>query len=146
MSAPAWYGVSVPTAQEEVRSLVDNINQAWLQGRPDELNRYFDDRMVIRGPGFQEMGRGREACVASYRDFLRAAKILDCELSDPQIDVCGNTAVATCRWRMTYELAGQRYQESGHDLFVLSFESGAWRAVWRAMLPDPQPVTPRAAP
>jgi uncharacterized protein DUF4440 len=120
--------------REEIRRLVTTINDAWSQGRPEELHQYFDDQMVIRGRAFQEMSRGREACVRSYIDFLNAATVERFQLGEPEIDLHGDTAVATYPWEMTYQLQGKTYTESGHDLFVFSHGSGAWRAIWRAML------------
>jgi hypothetical protein len=128
--------------QEEIRLLLNQINNAWLKGAPDELpgllKECFHDGMVIKGPGFQEMGRGKEVCVRSYMDFLRQAAVRQCTLSDPDIDLCGDTAVATYSWEMTYAMNGQDYHESGHDLFVLTRAEGRWRAFWRATLPSPQ--------
>jgi|SRR5436190_4834569 len=124
---------------EEIRLLLKRINDAWLQGRPEAivatLNDCFHDGIVIKGPSFQTLGRGKEACVQSYVDFVRQAVIKKCELSDPVIDQSGDTAIATYAWEMTYELEGREYHESGHDLFVLARVEGRWQAIWRAMFP-----------
>ena len=125
--------------REEIRLLLNKINDAWLAGPPDGipgvLNECFSADMVIRGPGFQAMGRGKEACVKSYVDFVRQAKVRSCTLSEPEIDHFGDTAIAAYSWEMTYELDGHEYHDSGHDLFVLARVEGRWLAVWRALLP-----------
>ena len=127
--------------REEVRLLLDTINDAWLKGRPEDLadvlNRCFHNDMVIRGPDLRTVATGREACVRSYEEFLREATVRECTLSDPDIDLWGNTAVATYSWDMTYQMGGQVYHESGHDLFALARGRKGWRAVWRAILPSP---------
>ena len=127
--------------REEIRLLLNKINDAWLAGPPDGipgvLNECFSADMVIKGPSFQAMGRGKEACVKSYVDFVRQARVRSCTLSEPEIDHFGDTAIATYSWEMTYELDGHEYHNSGHDLFVLSRVEGRWLAVWRAMLPAP---------
>ncbi|PYV06211.1 MAG: hypothetical protein DMG26_03720 [Acidobacteria bacterium] len=124
---------------EEIRLLLNKINDAWLKGRPEDLpgvlSRCFHDDIVIKGPGFQAMGRGKEACVKSYAGFTRQARVRSCMLSEPEIDHFGDTAIATYSWEMTYELGGHEYHESGHDLFVLAGVEGRWQAVWRALLP-----------
>ena len=51
------------------------------------------------------------------------------------IDVWGNTAVATYRYEIAYEMGGQLYQEMGQDLFVFVRDGGRWRAVWRTLIP-----------
>jgi hypothetical protein len=129
--------------RDEIRLLLGKINDAWLKGIPDELPRVlgecFHDDMVVKGPDFQEAGRGKEACIRSYEDFLRQATVRECRLSEAAIDLSGNAAVATYSWEMTYGLGGQDYHESGHDLFVFTREDGKWLAVWRAVLVSPRP-------
>jgi hypothetical protein len=122
--------------QEAIRQLLKRINQAWVKGRLEELNECFDEEMVIVGPDFQTLGRGREACVRSYQEFIAAAVVHEYNEREPTIDVWANTAIAAYGWEIAYELNGQLSRESGQDLFVFARENGAWRAVWRAMLPS----------
>lgn len=59
-------------------------------------------------------------------------------LADPDgntIDVCGDTAVATCPWEMEWEAGGEARREAGHDVFVLARRDGRWLAVWRTVVP-----------
>ncbi len=122
--------------QTEIRELVKKINQAWLNGKVSELNSYFHDDMVIKGPAYQELCRGRAACVKSYEEFLAQAKVLDYKEEKLSVDVFGRSAVAISPWQMTYELAGKQYHESGHDTLVFTRETGRWLVVWRLMLVD----------
>jgi hypothetical protein len=117
------------------------INQAWVQGRFEELNECFHENMMIVGPGFQAMGKGREACIRSYREFSAAAVVHEYNEREPTIDVWANTAVAVYGWEIVYEIKGQRSRESGQDLFVFAREEGVWRTVWRAMLPSAPPAS-----
>jgi len=125
------------SANEEIKSLLRKINDAWLNGNPDELTEYFHEDMVMKGPDFQTVGKGRETCVQGYKDFLNMAVVKNYEESEPDINAWGNTAVATLPWLMTYELNGQNYTESGHDTFVFTRENGEWLAVWRVLLSKP---------
>jgi hypothetical protein len=124
--------------REEVRLLLSKINQAWLKGRLEELNDFFHDDMVIKGPELQEMGRGKDVCVGSYKDFISQAVVQEFKESDAAIDVWGSTAVASYSWEMTYQMKGQNYRESGRDIFVFARDDAGWRAVWRAVLLSPQ--------
>jgi hypothetical protein len=48
--------MSFPAAtndRETVRQVLQRIDDAWQQGRTDELNALFHEDMVIVGPGFQ---------------------------------------------------------------------------------------------
>jgi Domain of unknown function (DUF4440) len=130
----------IPDDGEKIRLLLSRINDAWLKGRPDDLEHAlegcFHREAVIKGPGFQELGKGEQACIKSYADFVRQAEIRECRLSEPMIDLYGNTAVAAYEWKMTYALDGREYKEAGHDLFVLTKTQGRWQAAWRMLLPD----------
>ena len=121
---------------EEIRAIIKKVNQAWLTGKVAELNSYFHDGMVIKGPSFQELCRGRAACVKSFEQFLAQAKIKDFQEDAPAVDVFGRSAIAVCPWEMTYELGEKQYHEKGHDTLVFSRETGRWLVVWRLILVD----------
>jgi Domain of unknown function (DUF4440) len=126
---------------EEVREILGRINEAWLKGRPEDLTGalsdcFSEDVVFAAGPAFQVVARGREACVAGYADFMRAAMIDHCQLSEPSIEVSNGTAVASYAWEMVYSMKGEEHRESGQDLFVFARTGGKWRAVWRALLPS----------
>lgn len=122
-------------AREEIRKLLGNISNAWIKGRPEELEEYFHEEMVIAGPGFKGGGRGKSECIKSYKDFITHAAIQNVKESDLMIDVWGDTAVASYRFEMDYEIGGERHHDAGHDLFVFTRERGKWLAVWRTIIP-----------
>jgi uncharacterized protein (TIGR02246 family) len=123
--------------REAVRSLIQRINDAWRQGRLEELADYFHPDIVLVFPGFSGRGEGRAACVQSYVDFLGSATVHEYTESDHHIDVWGDTAVASYRFVMAWEMGGKHYREAGHDLFVFSRDQGQWRAVWRTLQSAP---------
>jgi hypothetical protein len=131
--------VTASDSKDAVRSLLRRINDAWLKGcledLPATLKECFSENIVfVMGPAFDVVARGREACIAGFADFAGAAKIDQCELSDPAIEVSDGTAVASYAWNMADKMKGQEHRESGHDLFVFTLTGGRWRAVWRALL------------
>jgi uncharacterized protein (TIGR02246 family) len=119
--------------REEVRQLLKRISDAWRTGQPGKLHEYFHEDMVIVGPGYREMGTGREACVQSYEEFLRNATIQEYKESEPVVRAWGNTAIATYDWEMAYEMNGRAGREVGTDLFVFGRENDRWVAIWRAI-------------
>jgi hypothetical protein len=119
---------------EDARRTLDRINAAWLDRRFDELDRYFDENIVMRGPGLKEVARGRAALVQSYIDFMSKSKVLEYLESNHSIDVNQSTAVATFDWSMTWEQNGKQDSASGHDMFVFEWRGSAWIAVLRLML------------
>lgn len=124
---------------DEIRQLLQRINETWLWCYPHQfpaiLGECFHEGMVIKGPEFQTMSVGRDACIQSYQDFVGQAAVSACTLSTPEVDVWGDTAVATYSWKVTYERNGEKYRESGHDVFAFVRSEGRWLAVWRAVLP-----------
>jgi hypothetical protein len=128
------------TDEEQVTLLLDRINDAWSGGYSQTLaptlEECFHKDMVIRVGSFDTLASGRKACVQSYVDFVRQAKIIDCSFFLPRIDVYGDTAVAGYSWEMTYSIGSQEIHERGDDLFVFVRTAGRWQAAWRMLLPD----------
>jgi ketosteroid isomerase-like protein len=131
-----------PETEEQiaVRDVVSKINEAWSRLRGEAmaaaLNECFAEEIVVRGPGFLFLGKGRELAVKSYQDFMNQVEVKSLSLGEPAIDVAGDTAIAQYTWTMTYVMSGQEYTEHGHEVFVFARRGGKWLAVWRALLPE----------
>jgi ketosteroid isomerase-like protein len=123
--------------REEIRRILKNITAAWAGGHPGKLQEYFHDDMVIAQPGLGVRGRGKRACVDSYRQFIGQATIRGIKECDHHIDAWGDTAVASYRFEIDYRMGGQEHHDSGVDLFVFIRQEGTWLAVWRTILPLP---------
>ena len=121
----------------EIRNLLQNINDAWTSGSPEDLESFFHEDMIIAKPGGPILGKGKQKCVNSYKDFLKRGKVLEFEASEPEIEVWENTAVASYSFEIEYELEGKEFREKGVDLFVFNQREGKWLAVWRAVLSSP---------
>lgn len=120
---------------EEIWQLVQRMNDAWAKpGGPEDLASFFREDIVMVRPDFAQRTEGRDACVASYEDFCKQAAILDLKLSNPGIDVFGDTAIATYAWEIAYEMGGERFNDTGRDIFIFVRENGRWQAVWRTMI------------
>src|SRR5438445_9247553 len=108
--------------QIAIRDLLSRINNAWINLRGEAmtaaLNECFAEDVVMRGPGFAFIGKGRDLVAQSYNDFVSNAEVKSASLDEPEIDVTGETATAQYKWTMTYALGGQEYTERGRDLFV----------------------------
>ena len=110
------------------------INRAWLDRRIEDLVPMVHPEMVMVCPGFAGTVEGREDFLAGFRDFCENAKVHEFREHDHQVNVAGDVAVATFRYEMVYERAGQRSRSTGRDLWVLQKHAGNWIAVWRTML------------
>ena len=121
-------------ASRGVTDAMRAINQAWLQGRVDDMAAALHPEIVMVFPGFAGQMGGRERFVAGFRDFIQSATIDEFNQHDQQIDIVGDTAVYTVPYEMVYTLAGERYRASGRDFWIFRKEGGAWIAVWRTMM------------
>ena len=130
--------MSARSAAEEVRAVLGRINDAWTRGRAEDIPHAMQDCFakdaIIKGPDFRTAGEGKETCIKSYQEFVKAASLREWLSSDPDIDVFGDTAVATYSWELRYEMHGQEQRDSGRDVFVFTRKDGKWLASWRALL------------
>jgi hypothetical protein len=121
---------------EELIHIVRQINLSWREGKPEKLEEYFHERMMIVSADLKILGDGKEQCINSYREFIGQAHILEYKESEPEIHIWGTTAIAWYNYEMNWKMNGDSYEESGKDLFVFTSESGKWMAIWRKVMPD----------
>ena len=125
----------VTEISHEIRDLINGINRTWLKGDPADLEGYLHELVVIQPPGGAPRVHGREACIASYKAFTDQAKVTRFEPRDAEIDVFGDTVVATYRFRIVYELNARTHDEDGGEVLVFLRDGDAWRVVWRTVTP-----------
>ena len=121
-------------SQNQIAEFIQRINDAWLNGHPEDIASFFREDIVMVHPDFKQRTEGREACVASYADFCAQAKIKELTLGEIAVDVFADTAVATYAYEISYEMGGERFNDAGRDLFVFLREDDRWQAVWRTMI------------
>lgn len=125
----------VTQISHDIRDLINRINGTWLQGDPNDLKRFFHPDMVVQPPGSSPRVHGRDACIASYRAFTEQAHIKSFEPHDAEIDVFGETIIASYRYKIVYEMDGETFDEDAGDLLVFIKEQDGWVVVWRTMIP-----------
>ena len=121
------------SVSKEAIDTVKSLNSLWLNWEFEKLNELLSKDVTYVQPGFTGRTSGKEACISSYIDFCKEAKIHDYKESDFQADVIGETAVVTYLFEIYYEINNQAYREKGRDVFVLSKETGSWKVVWRTL-------------
>jgi hypothetical protein len=115
-------------------NFIQDMNAAWIENCPDDLEQYFHENMAIVKPGVGALAMGKEQCINSYRGFCSGSKLISYSESGHRADICGSTAVVNYRFEIEYEAGGARYHDVGFDIFVLVREGGKWSAVWRTMV------------
>ena len=113
---------------------VDELNRTWRNQRFEELGQFFDEHIVMKGPGFKDLVPGREALVQSYANFMKQSKVTEFAASNHSIHSWGDTAAATYDWTIGYEQDGKVHRDSGQEMFVFVRRGPRWLAVLRVML------------
>jgi uncharacterized protein (TIGR02246 family) len=121
----------------EIRDLLRAINLAWRRGQVEQMRECFHPDAVIVAPGFRTRAQGREACLKSYQDFIDSTTVTQYGESAVTVDVWGDTAVASYHFEIAWDVKGQPFRDSGHDVFVFHREAGRWWAVWRTIISPP---------
>ena len=120
--------------REAAASAMRQINRAWLDGQVQDLEPMLHSEMIMVFPDFSGRMQGREEFLAGFRDFCQNATLHEFRDYEHQVDVAGDTSVATFRYDMIYERAGRKYRSSGRDMWVFQKQGETWIAVWRTML------------
>lgn len=114
--------------------VIDRINAATLERRPEDLQALFHPDIVMVIPGFAGMVHGAPALIAGFEEFVRSSTIRDFAAHERQVHSVASTAVVSLRFEMVYERDGAAWRSTGRDLWVLARDGEGWKAVWRMML------------
>jgi ketosteroid isomerase-like protein len=125
---------------EKIKSIIKDINQAWQENRLQDLRQHFHDHMVLVAPDFEVRFEGADACIGSYSDFIQQASVEHFQDSDLQVDLCGNTVIASYRFEIGYKLEDESHRDCGRDIFIFNRENDQWKAIWRTMVMRQEPT------
>jgi hypothetical protein len=116
-----------------VSEALERINRTWLEGRPHDLAPLVHPGIVMVVPSLNARAEGSDAFVAGFVDFCDNAELQEYGESDLQVDVTGDSGVATFAFDMVYKRGEASYRSTGRDLWVFARQDDAWLAVWRTM-------------
>jgi hypothetical protein len=118
------------TTEKEVLDFVKALNKAWAKdANVERLKEYFHPDMVAITATDREVLEGRDACLASWRQFVQATKIHRWDELQPKVRLFGDTAVVTYYFDMSFDMDGNTIDLAGRDMYVLVRENGRWWAV-----------------
>ena len=92
---------------KEIRGIVGAINEAWVAGRYEAIGPHVADHVVMAPPGEDSRVMGRDAYVASFRQFAEIAVVKEFVPATPRVDVIGNTASPSVRSRSPTKWKGR---------------------------------------
>ncbi len=119
---------------DDLEKIVKDINNAWLIGDFKRLESLFHEDMVIVSPDGSELGKGKEQCIQSYKEFKENAIILDFGYGKFQINIFHNTGIVLYSFNIEYKMNKETIKEEGKEIFVLNREHGNWVVVWRSII------------
>lgn len=126
------------TVKQEVWKTLRKLNDCWTKGDGSGLVNHFHENMVAITATKRERLVGRDACVADWMGFAKAAKIHYWKETDPKIDLFDNTAIVTYYFDMSFDIGGQSINMGGRDMYIFVKEDNKWWAVADQFSPYPQ--------
>ena len=120
-------------SQQDIWTIMQQINHCWYKGQPSQLADYFHDNIVFNGPDLKQQFTGKDICIQSYIDFLNCSKILLYKEANPVVHIFGSTAIVSYYFEMKYEQKDKVYHETGTDIMVFNKYANSWKAVWRSL-------------
>ncbi len=121
-------------ATEDVWRTMEQINQAWIEGRPGEMGQFLHPDIVMVFPGFAAVSEGAEAMIAGFEDFTTSAEVESFSIDQKHVHVIENGAVVSFTCEMVYQRQNLKYRATCRDLWMFTYLEGTWKAVWRTML------------
>ncbi len=116
----------------EAEACIRALNDAWLHRRWDDLAACYDEQVVMLMPFGDETLEGREAMLASYREFLDAATDITLTINSIDTQDYGNTAVCHMSFEVSFAMGGEHETSEGLEVYVLHADPGKPpRVVWR---------------
>lgn len=122
-----------PNTEVAVQRVLDRIQTAWREGRPEEMGPLLSADITFVFPGFSMRLTGRDRLVESYRDFLASSRLRSYREERRSIEGGQDAALAEIAFDMTYTRAGTAWRSHGIELWALERRGSGWIAFWRTM-------------
>jgi len=122
-----------PDTEIAVQRVLDRIQTAWREGRPDEMAPLLSPDITFVFPGFSMRLTGRDRLIESYRDFLAGSRLRSFREERRSIEGGPSAALAEIAFDMIYTRAGSDWRSHGIELWALERRAEGWVAYWRTM-------------
>ena len=117
-----------------IETMIRQMNQAWVEGRFEELGDYFHEEVVMLMPGSPHILRGREPMVASYREFTAMARVHQFAFGEIALFPFGSLTMAHARFSVDYEIPSGRFAEEGMEIYAITTEGPSPKILWRTQV------------
>ena len=122
-----------PDTEIAVQRVLDRIQTAWREGRPEEMSPLLSPDITFVFPGFSMRLTGRDRLIDSYRDFLAGSRLRSYREERRSIEGGPSAALAEIAFDMIYTRAGSDWRSHGIELWALERRAEGWVAYWLTM-------------
>jgi ketosteroid isomerase-like protein len=130
--------IGISGSEREIWAIVQALNRAWtVENDPDRLTEFFHPKMVAITPVDRLRRLGQSECMAGWKEFTKACRVLWWKEAEPAVEVFGDCAVVTYYFEMEYELEGRAIRSAGRDMMTLVREDDRWWVVADQFSPYP---------
>jgi len=122
-----------PDTEAAVLQVLDRIQRAWREGRPEEMTALLAPDITFVYPGFSMRLSGRDRLVESYREFIAGARLSAYREERRSVEGGANAALVEIAFDMKYMRGGDEWRAHGIELWALERRGQSWIAFWRTM-------------
>src|SRR5574340_1265351 len=119
----------MPSASQEILGIERAVAREFNAGRIDQLLAHFHPRVVGFSSTRQERIAGRAAMKKTFDYYRQASSRIKYQIAKPQVQVFGDTAIATFYWTVELGAGRPRHVIRGRGSHVLARERGKWTVV-----------------
>ena len=118
------------------REFVLALNACWQKGDLEAVAEFYHPDVVLLPPDLGPPICGRDAVVASYLEFLQAARlehfeVLELDVFPFDAPTGGRTFMAHLTFAVTYTLDSETYVEKGLEAYTLAENEDDLQILWR---------------
>jgi uncharacterized protein (TIGR02246 family) len=122
-----------PETETAVLHVLDRIQRAWREGRPEEMSALLAPDITFVFPGFSMRLSGRDRLIESYREFIAGARLRSYREDRRSVEGGANAVLVEIAFDMTYLRGGKDWRAHGIELWALERRGEGWIAFWRTM-------------
>lgn len=111
--------------------LISEMNQAWLDGRFDELSRYFTPDVIMLLPGSKQTIQGVENMINSYKAFTQNATVHQFKIENLTLFEHEGFDIVHGEFDVEYEFNGKKAQGKFLEIYVVAHVRGQLKIAWR---------------
>lgn len=117
-----------------IEEIIHKMILSWLEGHAEDIYGMLDDDVVMYVPQCRDRIVGKERFIAVLRNIQEQSNIKKYDEHDFTVTTREGVAIAHYRFRIDYEINGNKRCESGIDFLIFAEKAGSWRLVRRSVI------------